>query len=190
MKLTKALLACSAALLLGMQTVPAQAGQISFFDSTEGAPTFTNSADVQILATTVITAERIHIEAIFHIPNGNGDLISAGGNQSFVLTEAGGGVSDWVHFQFIIFSQGPVELLEFIFVDFFSDPFGLQPPAGAAAIVEDGTLQALAFNQGNLQGGTTFGISVQSDVVEAPEPFTLALLGLGLAGLGFSRRKQ
>ena len=33
-------------------------------------------------------------------------------------------------------------------------------------------------------------IGTVSDVIPAPEPATLALLGLGLAGLGFSRRKQ
>jgi hypothetical protein len=58
-------------------------------------------------------------------------------------------------------------------------------------LAETGELQDVTFMVAAQNGGLgIFGggsILVQSDI---PEPATLALLGLGLAGLGFSRRKQ
>lgn len=39
-------------------------------------------------------------------------------------------------------------------------------------------------------GGTGYAIELTGDAVSVPEPATLALLGLGLVGLGFTRRRR
>ena len=95
-----------------------------------------------------------------------------------ILESAGGPISDqvWVH-QFI-----PL----FTVIDFISDESqfvtGVQP---FATVVETGNLQnALSYTNDR---GELVSMNVRSDV---PEPATLALLSLGLAGLGFSRRRK
>jgi hypothetical protein len=70
---------------------------------------------------------------------------------------------------------------------FLSDNDGLtnfSSAVASATIVEDGTLQFVgSYMNNNLQRVDLF---VQSEI---PEPASFALIGLGLAGLGYSRRK-
>jgi hypothetical protein len=78
----------------------------------------------------------------------------------------------------------------FLFFYSDADTGSLPVPAVPSPIVEtDQPVDATVFLATNLQAqGWT--ATFQSADIHVPEPITLALFGLGLAGLGFSRRKQ
>lgn len=76
----------------------------------------------------------------------------------------------------------------------FNDPFGSNPNPFTAysfdisSFVGGGGTFQIRFAEVDNQG--FFNAGVDNVTVNVPEPATLALLGLGLAGIGFSRRKQ
>ena len=186
MHFRKAVFAAAAGLVVGLVAAPASASNVSFFDLTDGPPTFSVSSDIDVTLVRS-TAESLHLEGTLHIPFGNGRIQNAGGanDQSFILLEGNGSISDFVHFVSGGSGPGAVDFLEDFVIDFFSDP-AIPAGVGGLSIFENGTLQALPFNSSGLQGGSFFGISVHSD----PEPSALALLGLALAGLSLMRRKS
>ena len=123
MKFRKAALACAAVLSASLLAAPALASNVSIFDLTDGPPTFTVSSDIDVTASSA-TAEVLHIEGTLHIPFGNGRIQNAPGanDQSFLMLEADGSASDFVHFMTGASSGGSGDFLENFVIDFFSDP--------------------------------------------------------------------
>jgi hypothetical protein len=146
-------------------------------DLTEGTPTATNN-NTPITPLSDSAGEFLH----FHVPLTILTTNSVSASED--LLEADGTTfSD----RLFVSNVGPGT--EFLDVLFASDP--ATAPLGTTRvftpIVENGASQFLFFFT---NGTDRVNFSVASDVEPAPEPATLALLGIGLAGLGFSRRQR
>jgi len=189
--LSKLLAAIGVVVTLSIATPALAVPSILFHDLTEGPPSLSASTGIDVTGSVIGPGETYLLSAILHIPFGQGVLGFLQPSYTFVLLEADGSISDILTLTTPQGTGGPGanDWLEFISVAFTSEDGLVRPPAADCVLTETGLVQTChLFSQ---TGDNILDIQIQSDVVEkAPEPASLALLGLGLVALGFSRRRK
>ena len=175
--------------VLAAAALPAMSANINFYDLLDSVTVDATQFDITpatITHTDIFGGEddvRVSGQFISNTIEGTGDswvgLVEPG--LGCVLGQDGC-YSDILHVYWSV-----TDTIATLTADFGSDPERLGTCGQCSALFEDGTLQNV---NAYLDLPQNITIQIQSDVSDVPEPATLALLGIGLAGLGFSRQRK
>ena len=163
-----------------------------------GDTTFATVADFDVTPATIVHTNIFNGEDDIRVTGSFFSNTAAGlsGDSYAAMLEPGcvGNVcaSDYIHVAWTsrADTSGAFPSIIDITAEFGSDPESLGGficGAQGQCIVENGDVQDIT---GLLNLPANLTMSAQSDIDEVPEPVTLALVGIALAGLGLSRRKS
>ncbi len=180
------LLICAA-----MGAPAALAGTITIDDHNGGAPSYTVSADIVNVSVVTDVPGALSFTGIFNIPFGNGTMcnVPGGCDQSFNLIDPDTSLSDTIHLVFDGAGGSNGEVWQESFTLSFLDDPAVPLEGGTNVLETPGLFQSLPINNGGVENGTSFQISVLSSE-GVPEPSSLLLLGPTLLGLVVIGRKK